>query len=192
MVSCCVQVHRMCKTLRAGKDRLAGRENVPLLLGVQLARRSAHISRKAHRPAIYRAAPKILRASAFSSSRLDPPHSWPRYTRSAGHKRPRRIAAFCAAPPCRRRPFRANCHRGHGKTHRTVAARACCLDRRLGLVPARRLSNSTICNTINSNRPFDGIRYPIIGVKRARARLRHDHAIERVDVAILEPSSKRR
>jgi hypothetical protein len=40
--------------------------------------------------------------------------------------------------------------------------------------------------------PFNGIRYPVIRVKGARPRLRHDHAIERVNVAVLVPSSKRR
>ena len=38
---------------------------------------------------------------------------------------------------------------------------------------------------------LDGVGHPIIGVKGRRARLRHDHAIERVDVAAVGTAPKR-
>jgi hypothetical protein len=39
---------------------------------------------------------------------------------------------------------------------------------------------------------LDGIRYPVTAIKDRRTRLRHDHAIERVDVAVVGTAPKPR
>ena len=96
-----------------------------------------------------------------------------------GRRTPPPPAASPWAPRDRRRPFRGNCRRCPGRTGRTAAGRR--PSRRHARWPIRR-SSSTRCNTIMSSRA------PPCPARRnqdrtRRSRLRHDHAIEGVDVA---------
>ena len=140
--------------------------------------------------------PKILRASAFSSSCVDRPRREPRHRRPAGRKRLRRNGASRAARRDRRCPFRAGCGRGRGKKHRTIAVRRPSRAERrgvpggCGLLCAEPAQNQHEMQHDQLETPFDAVGNPIVRVESRRASLRHDSAIESMDIAIVVTTPK--
>ena len=174
-----VDVQACAKASGLGKDDLAAR-----------ARRLPPAAASSRTAAAYKAqagaalsstplAVKILRASAFSSSCGSAARRAPRHRRPAGRKRPRRSAAFPWAPRGRRRPSRADCRRGRGRSRTSRCAEiapcpgATVVLRRAGAAPAQMQHDQV-------ETALDRVRNPVIAVKNRQSRLCHDHAIERV------------